>query len=202
MKNSHRLISSIGLLFLVAQTLLVILSWLLSAMRTEGVRSLLSGEGIRWFIGTISQIFASPLLVSLLLLLIAWGSLRSSGVLSLLSARSQQFPYRDRVAMRVSLVFLLLYVGVIALLTLVPHALLLSATGHLFPSSFSRSLIPLSAFGVTLFSAVFGLISGRQKSLSDVFYALSSGLSVGAPLILLCLLFLQFYASFLFVFGN
>ena len=47
---------------LVAQSLLVIVSWLLSAMRLEGVRSLLSSEGIRWFVGGFSDIVANPLL--------------------------------------------------------------------------------------------------------------------------------------------
>ena len=34
----------------VAELLLVIVSWLLSATRLEGVRSLISSEGIRWFV--------------------------------------------------------------------------------------------------------------------------------------------------------
>jgi aminobenzoyl-glutamate transport protein len=37
---------------LISEALLVILSWLLSATRMEGVRSLLSSEGIRWFFGS------------------------------------------------------------------------------------------------------------------------------------------------------
>ena len=36
---------------MVGEVLLIILSWLLSATRMEGVRSLLSSEGIRWFFG-------------------------------------------------------------------------------------------------------------------------------------------------------
>ena len=43
---------------MVAECVLVILSWLLSAARLEGVRSMLSSEGIRWFIGNFSNIIA------------------------------------------------------------------------------------------------------------------------------------------------
>ena len=66
MNKLSRLILSLGIL----QLLLVILSWLLSAMRVEGVRSLLSGEGIRWFIGGFTGMLLQPLLAWLLLLLI------------------------------------------------------------------------------------------------------------------------------------
>ena len=61
---------------LLGQCVLVIVSWLLQAMRLEGVRSMLSSEGIRWFIGGFSDIVASRLLAWLLLLLIALGSLQ------------------------------------------------------------------------------------------------------------------------------
>ena len=71
----------VGLILLLSEVLLFILSWLLSATRMEGVRSLISSEGIRWFFGSWQTLFASPLLVWLLLCLIAWGSLRKSGLI-------------------------------------------------------------------------------------------------------------------------
>ena len=74
------------LLLMVAELLLFILSWLLSATRMEGVRSLLSSEGIRWFFGYFTQMVASPLLVWLLLGLCAYGCLQRSGLLSLLTS--------------------------------------------------------------------------------------------------------------------
>jgi aminobenzoyl-glutamate transport protein len=64
---------------LVAESVLIIVSWLLSAMRLEGVRSMLSSEGIRWFVGGFSDIVANPLLAWLLLALIAVGSVVQSG---------------------------------------------------------------------------------------------------------------------------
>ena len=198
------------LILFLSEALLFILSWLLSATRMEGVRSLISSEGIRWFFGSWQTLFASPLLVWLLLCLIAWGSLRKSGLIRFFTfspfhpftfSPSHPFTFRDRLALRVSLVFLVIYLGILALLTLTPHAILLSATGHLFPSAFSRSLVPVIAFGVCLVSVTFGLVSGRLRSLADILDALSTGIAHGAPLIVIYLFAIQLFESFRFVFG-
>lgn len=187
---------------LVAELLLVILSWLLSATRMEGVRSLLSSEGVRWFFGNFTALVASPLLVWLLLALIAYGCLQKNGLISFLRPfTSSSLTYRDRVAIRISLVFLAIYVVIIALLTLTPHAILLSATGSLFPSAFSRSLVPVVCFGVCLVSVTFGLLSGRLRTLADIIDALSAGIAHGAPLVVVYLFAVQFYESLRFVFG-
>ena len=200
----------VGLILLLSEVLLFILSWLLSATRMEGVRSLISSEGIRWFFGSWQTLFASPLLVWLILCLIAWGSLRKSGLIRFFTfspfhpftfSPSHPFTFRDRLALRVSLVFLVIYLGILALLTLTPHAILLSATGHLFPSAFSRSLVPVIAFGVCLVSITFGLVSGRLRSLADILDALSNGIARGASLIVIYLFAIQLFESIRFVFG-
>ena len=216
MNNGRKVgLGQVAIFLLMAELLLFILSWLLSATRMEGVRSLLSSEGIRWFFGSFTEIVASPLLVWLLLGLCAWGCIQRSGLLSLFtSSPSHLFTfspshfftlspltYREKVALRVSLVFLVIYVVMIALLTLMPHAILLSATGSLFPSAFSRSLVPIIAFGLCLVSITFGLVSGRLRDIGDTFAALSSGIAQGAPLIILYLFLIQFYESLRFVFG-
>ena len=209
MNNGRKVgLGQVAIFLLMAELLLFILSWLLSATRMEGVRSLLSSEGIRWFFGSFTEIVASPLLVWLLLGLCAWGCIQRSGLLSPLTSHlspltSHPSPltYREKVALRVSLVFLVIYVVMIALLTLMPHAILLSATGSLFPSAFSRSLVPIIAFGLCLVSITFGLVSGRLRDIGDTFEALSSGIAQGAPLIILYLFLIQFYESLRFVFG-
>ena len=192
---NKRLIALACVAFGVAELLLVILSWLLSATRLDGVRSLISSEGIRWFVGEFTYTLASPLLVWLLLVLVALGCLQRSGLMS------RGRGYRDRVALRVSLSFMIIYVVIICLLTLMPHAILLSATGSLFPSAFSRALVPIICFGIGVLSISFGMVSGRLHTLTDILDALTFGLQQGAPLIILYIMFFQFYASLLFVFG-
>ena len=192
---NKRLIALACVAFGVAELLLVILSWLISATRLDGVRSLISSEGIRWFVGEFTYTLASPLLVWLLLVLVALGCLQRSGLMS------RGRGYRDRVALRVSLSFIIIYVVIICLLTLMPHAILLSVTGSLFPSAFSRALVPIICFGVGVLSISFGMVSGRLHTLTDILDALTFGLQQGAPLIILYIMFFQFYASLLFVFG-
>ncbi len=196
--NSQAKASSYGILMfllLIAEVVLILLSWILSAMRVDGVRSLLSGEGIRWFFGNFTSMVASPWLVWLLLLMIALGCLQKSGLYCL-----PRHSYRDRMALRITIVFFALYVGVILLLTAVPHSVLLSSTGSLFPSPFSRSIIPVLSFGIILISVSFGMVSGRFQNLADVLDALSFGCRKGAPLFIFYILLIQLYESLRFVF--
>ena len=195
MKIDRRLAAWLGCVLLLAEVILILVSWLLSATMTEGVRSLLSSEGIRWFFGSFVGIMASPLLVWLLLSLIALGSLQKSGLLAM------QQSYREKVALRSALLLLIFYVVVILLLTVTPNAFLLSITGSLFPSAFSRSLVPVIAFGIVLMSISFGVMSGRINSLPAVLETLSFGISKGAELFVLYILIMQFYESLWFVFG-
>jgi aminobenzoyl-glutamate transport protein len=196
----HQRLGWLCLVTVIAETLLVILSWLLSAMRVEGVRSLLSSEGIRWFFSSFSDLVASPVLVCLLVLMCALGCLQKSRVTTIFSGK-KSFNFRDRLALYVALAFLLIYVVIILLLTLMPHAILLSATGHLFPSAFSRSLVPIIAFGISIFSVAFGLMSGVMRNLSDILQALSFGIAKGAPLLVFYLFAVQLVGCLRFVFG-
>ena len=187
---------------LIAELALILLSWILSAAGVEGVRSLLSGEGVRWFVGDFARMVASPLLAWLLLSMMDVGAFLRSGLTSLWHEdRSRILSYRDRTAFRVSLVLLVAYVAAILLLTVVPHAVLLSASGSLFPSPFSRSIIPIVAFGLTLVSITFGMMSGRMQSLSDVLEVLSYGIRRYAPLLVLYVFCIMLYQSLRFVFS-
>ncbi len=196
---TNRLLGVVCFSLLLAEALLVILSWLLSAMMMEGVRSLLSSEGIRWYFGSFTTMMASPLLVWLLLILSALGCVQQSGVVELSQARP--ITYRKRIALRVAFVFLVIYVAIIGLLTLMPHAILLSATGELFPSAFSRSLVPIVAFGFILFSVSFAMVAGHVRTFSDILQLVSFGIAKGAPFVIVLILFIQIWESIRFVFG-
>ena len=135
------------------------------------------------------------------MLMIAAGAFLRSGLMSLWQEeRSRMMSYRDRTAFRVSLVLLVAYIAAILLLTVIPHAVLLSVSGSLFPSPFSRSIIPFVAFGVILVSMAFGMISGRMQSLSDILEVLSYGIQRYAHLLVLYIFCIQLYQSLCFVF--
>ena len=194
-----RLFAGIVSMLVVAELLLVLVSWLLSATIAENVRSLLSSEGMRWFVGNFVSMLSTPWLVWLLLLAMAGGCVWQSGALSVFSAHVPSRNYRQRIALRVALAFLILYIAVVLLLTVVPHAVLLSATGGLLPSPFSRALVPIAAFGLLLVSVTYGWLSGRFTSVADILASLSFGIGRAAPLFVLYVLVVQFYESLRFV---
>ena len=184
----------IAFLLFAAQLLLMLVSWLLAAaIPTSGVRSLLSSEGLRWFLGHFADMLGTPLLLCLLLLLMAYGGLKDCGILHFKSS------YRQRRALAITLLLLVVYVGVIVLLVMLPHAVLLSATGSLWPSPFSAAIVPMIAFGIMLLSVVYGYVAGSYRSMSDVYQSLTDGIRDGAPLLLFYVLLGQLYYSLLFI---
>ena len=189
-----RFLPHIAFMLFSAQLLLMLASWLLAAaIPASGVRSLLSSEGLRWFLGHFSDVLGTPALLCLLLLLMAYGTIRGCGIVHFRSS------YRQSRALVITLLLLLAYVGVIVLLVLLPHAVLLSATGSLWPSPFSAAIGPLIAFGLTLLSAVYGYVSGSYRQLADIYQSLIDGLRDGAPLILFYVLLGQLFYSLQFI---
>ena len=184
----------IAFLLFAAQLLLMLVSWLLAAaIPTSGVRSLLSSEGLRWLLGHFSDMLGTPVLLCLLLLLMAYGSLKGCGILHFKSS------YREHRALVIMLLLLVVYVGAIVLLVMIPHAVLLSATGSLWPSPFSAAIVPLLAFGITLLSAVYGYVADGYRNMSDVYQSLIDGIREGSPWLLFYVLLGQLYYSLLFI---
>lgn len=194
MSKREKLLSTLIVFLTIAELLLVLLSWILSSMMADGVRSLLSSEGIRWFFGQYVQWLQSPFLIYLLLLSLAVGIVIRSGILR------KPLVYRENMARKVSLASMFCYLAVLGALTMIPHAILLSATGALFPSPFSKALVPLVAFGLIFVSLVYGLLAHSFTSVKSVIDASTWGLAKAAPLFLLYVFFIQFYESLCYVF--
>ena len=201
-----RLTVWISVSLITAQLLLVLLSWLLSAATTVDVRSLLSDEGIRWMMGSFADVLCSPWLAWLLLLSMAWGCLTESRLpqaIASLFIKKEKSPndYRQRKALRLTLVLFVFFTATVVWLAFVPHALLLSATGSLFPSSpFSRAAVPLIAFGLVAHSLFFGLTSRTFATLADAVQSLCQGIAQASPLFLIYILLIQLLASVGFAF--
>lgn len=184
----------IALTLAVGELLLVMGSWILSAaLPMSGIRSMLSGEGIRFFLGHFADLLATPQLVWLLLLAMAYGVVLRSGVIS--GARS----FRSSRARLIALLFAAAYLAVVLLMALVPHAVLLSASGTLWPSPFSASLVPLTAFGLAMVAAVYGIVAGTITSLADIYESFVDGLRRAAALLPICLLLVLICESLYFI---
>ena len=184
----------IALTLAVGELLLVLGSWILSAaLPMSGIRSMLSGEGIRFFLGHFADLLATPLLVWLLLLAMAYGVVLRSGIFN--GSRS----FRTSRARLTALLFAVAYLAVVLLMTLVPHAVLLSASGTLWPSPFSASLVPLIAFGLAMVAAVYGIVAGTITSLADIYDSFVDGLRRAAALLPICLLLVLICESLYFI---
>lgn len=184
------------LLLALAQIVLVLLSWLITAAMPEAFpRSMLSPEGIRWFFGSFSENMESPWLVGLLLICIAWGTLQTSGLLHF-----DRTIYRHRNALRLVLIELVLFVAVILLLTVVPHAILLNVMGGIEASSFSRSILPYICFAVIVMSLSFGAVSNSLQGIEAMGESLSEGIRMAAPYFVIYILADQLYSSIEYLF--
>lgn len=184
------------LLLALAQIVLVLLSWLITAAMPEAFpRSMLSPEGIRWFFGSFTENMESPWLVGLLLICIAWGTLQTSGLLHF-----DRTIYRHRNALRLVLIELVLFVAVILLLTVVPHAILLNVMGGIEASSFSRSILPYICFAVIVMSLSFGAVSNRLQGIEAMGESVSEGIRMAAPYFVIYILANQLYSSIEYLF--
>ena len=193
MKKSEKAFAYVALMLVIAQVAVILVSWIVTAVtQALPMRSLLSSEGIRWFFGEFVSNLAA----------IAYGALRSSGLLQALKGESHEHrnSFRHRFALKIVVAEVILYVCIILILTCIPHAVLLSSTGHLFPSSFSQSLVPVITFGVVLVSVTYGLLSSTLSSVVDVFHSLTIGVSYLLPWWFIYVLAVQLWYTICFVF--
>lgn len=190
-----RYLPHIAFTLFVLQLLLMLGSWLLSAaFPVSGIHSLLSSEGLRWFLGHYATLIGGPWIAWLLLLSIAHGCLRHSGLLH------PGKGYRERRALYITVLLAVLFAAVVLLLTIIPHAVLLSATGNLWPSPFSHSLVPSIAFGILLLGICYGMVSGTLDTLTAIYNAMLDGIRSAAPLFLFYILIIQIYESLRYIF--
>ena len=185
--------------------MLVLVSWLIAAAWPQGpVVSLLSSEGVRWFFGQFTNNLAHPVVVWLLLLSLGWGALRQGGLGGRLKSIFRQvrtpFTYRERFALIVVGIELLLMLVVVALLTCIPHAVLLDVTGGLRSGAFPASLVPMVAFAMVVTGVTYGSLCDRFHSVYDVVDSLASGIRATAPWWLVAVVAMEFVASCHFVF--
>ena len=197
MKNKILTLSALTLC--IVQMLVILVSWLITAAMPDApLRSLLSSEGIRWFFGHLTENQLTPLLAWMLFIVIAYGAMRKSGLLHAVRMMDK-VDFRQKFALRIVIIEVILFLCVLLLLTSVPHAILLSVTGNLFPSSFSQSLIPCLSFACVVFSISYGVISGSFHSLHDVFESFTSQIPALAPLLIVYILAAQLFYSLKFV---
>lgn len=196
--------AQLTLAFGLLQLLLTLFSWIVNAADIGlSVRSLLAADGTRWFFGSFCSELASFPLVWMVLVLVAVGTFRASGLSHAFGSVLLRRPlaYRSRIALIMAVSLAALMCLAVGLLAFTPHAVLLSVTGNVFPSPFSDSLVPAAAFILTVSSLAYGLQSGSLATLDSVILALSHGIRIAAPLFPLYVTGMTFWRSLCFVFS-
>ncbi len=205
MKNKkllHTCCAYLAVALIAAEIVLIVGSWAVSSvLPTVQMRSVLSGEGLRWLLGKTAENLTSPLLVWITLLATAFGVAVRCGIAEDLRQLRRKTPlsFRSRLGLMLVLVEALSVFVVIILLSAVPHAILLNVEGNLFPSSFSDSIIPLLAFTITLCATTYGITTSRIKSAVQWFDTLCRGISNAAPLFVIYILAAELFHTLRFV---
>lgn len=187
----------------VLQVLLILFSWIITTIEPSSTfRSILSKEGIRWFCGSFVGNMSGPILIWLVLLFIAYGAFLKSGLNKAIRCMlcREKVTYRCRHALYTVLVMFCLFIFVVILLAFVPHAMLRGISGGLYPSAFSKALVPMLAFSVTVMSVFYGILSGVFKNVNDVFRSLYFGCFLLAPFIPVYILAVQLFYMVKFIF--
>lgn len=203
MKINKRILPLSAIILAVAEVALTLFSWVVTSIEpSAGFRSVLSGEGLRWFFGSFVSNLLSPLSVWLVLVFMAYGTYVYSGLKRAVSSltHSERLNYRHRHALYTVAVLACVIVFIIIVLAFVPHAVLLGISGSLFPSAFSSALIPIISFSLTVLSLVYGMASGRLSGLCDIYRSLYAGIYILAPFVPAYILAVQLYYTAEFVF--
>lgn len=206
MKNKLGIITVV--LFLV-QLLIIFFSWIITAAMPElSMHSLLSSEGIRWSFGSFARNQYANVLIWNILIAMALGILYKSGLYAALKQLLRvvftreilHFHYQQKVGLIVVMAEMIAFFIIMASLSLIPHAILLSVIGELFPSSFALSIIPSISFFIIIASISYGYITQSIRSFEIMYEFLVSGIKVLAYFFPLCFMVNQLIASIIFIF--
>lgn len=189
MRNKLQHAASATIVIVVVLELTVIIgTWIGSAMFSiTNVRSLLSAEGVRWYVGAYSDVLATPYLIWILLAGLTYGIVSNSKVVDALQAqlRRERMEFIDRLSLHAAQILFAFILMLIMYLVCAPHAVLLSATGRIYGSSFSSGIMPLLTMLLTIPSLTYALGSSKFKSITDIFNAMVHGVTKTVPLIIL-----------------
>lgn len=183
--------------FAVLEVLLLLVSWIVGIVAPDlHVHSLLESDGIRWLFGHLMDNLLSPVVVWLVLAGMAYGIWHASYKKK---NKGEGGSFRGRMALVLCAAELIAFLIIMLLLTCVPQAVLLSAEGNLFPSSFSRSIIPVTFMLLTVMGITYGIVAGSLRTAEDIFQSMCKGVSAVAPLLIVLLFAVQFCESLTYV---
>ena len=158
-------------LYVLLLVLAVLASWLVGLYGVDSVNSLLSGEGVRWWMRSVLPSFVASPVGEMLLVLFTLGAIKVTH--SSEEARGRLRPWA------VALVVFALLTGLVV--WGVMSGCLLSVTGRWAHSPLQAGWLPVLSLLVGIPCLSFGLTNGTLTSGSQVLEALSSEVKRCAP---------------------
>lgn len=163
-----------AVIYLILLILVIIVSWIGSIMEIGRVggnddmalRSVLGVPGLRWAVRTAATCLADAPIGNALMLFIAVGAGRGSGLFRALS-RLRNLSPKENTAFYISMVVLAIFVLLIVLGVFAGSHLLLGITGTLKGSPLYDGLMFLMMLAVCLPSLVYGLSTETFRTVSD-----------------------------------
>lgn len=191
-----------SILYLLLLAALVMFSWVANVyglMLPDGnfVPSMLTGESVRWFVRhSIEHVSAAPL-AQVLLVLLATGALRSSGLWSAMWGYGG-LAQRQRHALFVASVVFVVGLVLVAI-GLLPGGTLLSVTGYIVGGPFASGWLFVLSVVVVIPCVIYGLMCGQWHSGSEMSAGLASGIGAYASYFITLLVASQLMAAVQYV---
>lgn len=158
--------------FLLLFLLTALLSWAGSIYEWEGVRSLLSDEGLRWLLRTLlDDYILSPVFQAVVCLFFGVGLFVHSGLGNAcwrIADGTRKFSRKEKRALGLAAMTFLGYVALCALLAFGPWNLVRSAIGTLVGSPLADGLWGVCSLGIALPAIVYGFVSDSYLNDRDV----------------------------------
>ena len=158
-------------LFFMLTLALALCSWVGGIYGAGEVQSLLSAEGVRWILGHVVKNYVqAPALGAMLVLLMGAGVVVRSGlydVLRRLFRKDGKLSRKERRALVLASVALLLYVSLIGVCVMLPSNLLLGVTGSWYYSPLMKGTVYILAVGVGLSAIIYGYVTDAIRSAKD-----------------------------------
>ena len=203
--KGHRVASVLLAGLLAAHVLLPLLAWLGSAAGYP-LGNLFSSEGLRWYFLHVQDCFHSPPMAVVFPVILVMGALERSGLYDIMKESmwkgAWSLTYRQRRACLMAGVFLLLFLAGLLLLLFGPHAILLSVTGHLYPSPFVSGILQTLSLGIVVASLLYAVLSSHLRGWQECLSVMYWGIQRHGIWILIVMLAVQFYHALDYVCGG
>lgn len=186
--NRPKLFISSILALCIIQTLVILASWIASAVLPEaGFNSLLSGTGLRWLFGQCVSNGCSEYMAWLMIGSIFIGTFIWSGLPQKIISFGK-CNYNEKTAIVFFFIELIIGIGICLMFALFPHSPFLGIDGSLYPGPFLKSSLLVLGSSVLAGSITFLLLTEKCKTYQLATDALLYGLKGIAPLIVVLFL--------------